>query len=284
MEAALHPTRALRRGWAILARSPVVLWLAALAVVSCERVADFLRDNLSRDFWLDLAEPYPFVTAGIPTWAMEVHVRLWAPGVVPLLLALLLVRSGAEAGAIRVHRQVILQGRSGPGALLEGARCAMRLFGFHMVGWGLILGSLSLACLPGAGIVFLGVRTGAPEMAGLGLATMVGLAGPVWLWVSLGLFLGSRAVVLEDLGPFAALERSFSLASGERAALLVFRLVCVTFKLLGIFLGLAGCIVGAMVTWPLFRAVSDAALSEAYMTGVRGRGSKWRLLLELGEE
>jgi uncharacterized membrane protein len=98
------------------------------------------------------------------------------------------------------------------------------------------------------------------------------------------LFLGSRVVVLEDLGPLAALERSFSLASGERAALLVFRLVCVTFKLLGVFLGLAGCVVGALVTWPLFRAVSDAALSEAFMTGVRGRGTRWGLLLELGEE
>ncbi len=284
MEAALHPTRALRRGWAILARSPVLLWLAALVVVFCERVADLLRDNLSRDFWLDLAEPYPFLTAGLPSWAMEVHVQLWAPGVIPLLLVLLFVRSGAEAGAILVHQRVLLRGRAGPGALLEGSRLALRLFGYHMVGWGLLLGSISLACLPGAGIVFLGVRTGAPEMAGLGLATMVGLAGPVWLWVSLGLFLGSRAVVLENLGPLGALERSFALASGERAALLVFRLVCVTFKLLGVLLGLAGCVLGAVVTWPLFRAVSDAALSEAYLTGIRGRGSRWRLLVELGEE
>ena len=81
----------------------------------------------------------------------------------------------------------------------------------------------------------------------------------------MGIYLGDRLVVLEGLGPVAALESSWDLARGNRTSLLIFRVVLVGAKILSVVFGLLLCGIGVLVTWPLGRAIAEAALSEAVM-------------------
>ena len=95
---------------------------------------------------------------------------------------------------------------------------------------------------------------------------MVVLIGaPVWVYVSMGVYLGDRLVVFEGLKAVDALEKSWGLARGNRTSLLIFRTVLWGAKVLSVVFGLLLCGVGVLLTWPLGRAITEAALSEAVL-------------------
>jgi hypothetical protein len=80
---------------------------------------------------------------------------------------------------------------------------------------------------------------------------------PTMIYVGIGLAFGDRAVVIDGLGPTAALDRSWSLAKGNRIQLFVFLFVTRLFWLVGILL----CCIGIVLT----RAIVDVGTTEAYM-------------------
>ena len=88
---------------------------------------------------------------------------------------------------------------------------------------------------------------------------------PVWIYVSMGIYLGDRLVVLKGLGAVEALEASWGIARGNRTSLLIFRVVLVGAKISLFLFGLLLCGVGVLLTWPLGKAIAEAALSEAVL-------------------
>jgi hypothetical protein len=181
---------------------------------------------------------------------------------VPLLLLFLWIRCWFDWRAMRAHRRILEEGSDTDGVLSGRLR---DLFAYRLIAWGLVLGALLLACLPGIGLVWVGGNSVSPEWALLGAVMLIVVGLPVWIYVSMGVYLGDRLVVLEGLTPVNALERSWGLAHGNRISLLIFRLVLVGTKIVSVLVGFLLCGVGVLLTWPLGKAIAEAALSEAVL-------------------
>lgn len=263
-ETAFHPTRSLRRGWYIVTEAPVVLWLLAAGVVVAEQIGESSRSGL----WTALSEglermlPQADARLAWQAWDPPEMAQIEVLAVVPLLLLLLWVRCWLDLRAIRAHRRILEEGSD------SGTQTAGRLrdlFRFRLMAWGLVLGSVLIACLPGLGFIWFGGSAISPVWVLLGVVLLLLFGIPVWIYVSMGIYLGDRLVVLEGLGPVAALESSWDLARGNRTSLLIFRVVLVGAKILSVVFGLLLCGIGVLVTWPLGRAIAEAALSEAVL-------------------
>ena len=242
----------------------MVLWLLTAGVVVAEQIGESSRSGL----WTALSD-------GLERMLPQADTRLawqaWDPpamaqgqvlAIVPLLLLLLWFRCWLDLRAIRAHRRILEEGAN------TGEESSGRLgdlFRFRLMAWGLVLGSLLIACLPGLGFIWFGGSAISPVWVLLGLVLLLLFGIPVWIYVSMGIYLGDRLVVLRGLGPVQALESSWSLARGNRTSLLIFRVVLVGAKLVSVVLGLLLCGVGVLVTWPLGRAIAEAALSEAVL-------------------
>jgi hypothetical protein len=265
----------------MLTESPVVLWLLAAGVVVLERLSVGLRDDLTRTVVVRLEEALPIARDRFAWQAWEVP-TLEARLLVlmgPLLLLFLLVRCGLDLRAIRAHRQILETGSWGS-SREEGPRL-LKLFQFRLLAWGLVLGSLSLAALPGLLVLWWGIESFSLAISLFGLFLILLFGLPVWAYVSLGIYTGDRLLIFEQLGPVDALESAWELARGNRMGLLVFRLVSLGYKVLGILSGLLLCGVGVLVTWPLSRAVAEAALSEAVLVSRGGdlNPPTWKMLV-----
>jgi membrane-anchored glycerophosphoryl diester phosphodiesterase (GDPDase) len=94
-------------------------------------------------------------------------------------------------------------------------------------------------------------------------------AVPTMIYVGIGLAFGDRAVVIDGLGPADALDRSWSLAKGNRVQLFVFLFVTTLFRLAGLLL----CCIGVVLT----RAIVDVGTTEAYMLATQSNTDAWVL-------
>jgi hypothetical protein len=282
VETAFHPTRALRRGWFVLTESPVLLWVLAVGVVLAERFAEGVWDRCGQALVGRLEGAMPGV--GSQRWAawepkpLEGEFLLW---VGPVLILLLAIRCGFDLRAFRAHQSLLQSGAREKGGEEHTETGWFELFQFRLIAWGLVLGGLVLAMLPGILVFGWAVRAVAPVLGLFGLFLMLLFGLPVWVYLSLGVYTGDRLMVYANLGPVQALEASWDLARGNRFSLLIFRLVSVVYKLAGIGFGLLLCGVGVLVTWPLAKAVSEAALSEAILVLREGEVSppSWKMLL-----
>jgi len=261
--------------------APVVLWLLGLGVVLLERGAQSLRVDL-RDTVVSRVEQalpiaqdhYAWQAWEAPTLQKDLLILMG-----PLLLVLLFVRCALDLRAISAHRSIL---ETGGGGRSQGSSVRIStLFQYRLLAWGLFLGSLMLAAVPGLLVLWWGVESYSPALSLFGFF-LLGLFGlPVAAYVSLGTYAGDRLLIYEQLEPVQALESSWELARGNRMALLVFRLVCLGYKIAGVLLGLLFCGVGVLLTWPLVKAVTEAALSEAVLVSREGElaPSHWRLLV-----
>ena len=263
-ETAFHPTRALRRGWYIVTEAPVVLWLLAVGVVVAEQVAESSRSGL----WTALTEglermlPQAESRLAWQAWDPPAMAQVDVLAIVPLLFLLLGFRCWLDLRAIRAHRRIL---EDGSDTEEQAAGSLRALFQFRVMAWGLVLGSLLIACLPGLAFIWFGGNAISPVWVLLGLVLLLFFGIPVWIYVSMGIYLGDRLVVLRGLSAVEALETSWGLARGNRTSLLIFRTVLVGAKLILVLLGLLLCGVGVLLTWPLGRAIAEAALSEAVL-------------------
>lgn len=282
VESAFHPTRALRRGWFVLTESPVLLWVLATGVVLAERFSESVWDQCGDAIFLRVEGVLP--QAGDRSWTawepspLRSEFLVW---VGPLLAVFLAIRCGLDLLAIRAHRRILETGLEEPVESEIPLIGWFSLFQFRLIAWGLVLGGLALALIPGGLVLWWGTNVLSPVLAIFGLFLMLLFGLPVWAYVSLGVYTGDRLMVYDNLQPIQALESAWDLARGNRLPLLVFRLVSVGYKLLGICLGLLLCGVGVLITWPMAKAVSEAALSEAMLVLHKGEVSpdSWKLLL-----
>ena len=191
-----------------------------------------------------------------------------------LQLAFWLAASFIKPGYLQMHQEVLTDGVSSPGRLFGGKEqfksMAMWKFLKGVIG----LGTGMVAMAPGGAIAIVGAiqENGTLFVVGVILGLLIGL--PAIVYVSLGLILGEHAVALEDMGPMDALERSWSLARGNRFSLLLFSFVT------GLFgsLGLLACCIGVIGT----KAMVDFGWTEAYLLATQEDWENWQFIQDEG--
>ena len=261
---AFDPGRALGHGFSSLGKAPLSILLGGFL---------FLLIALFPDFGLDEQQMRALMEATSPPQAFAV-LRDFLPGL--LIGAVLgfisfLVRCYLMVGWIRVHRHVLAERSENVALLFSGADGFGRLVSWEVLRGFVGLGTLLVALLPGSALLIAGGTIGGGVvMKFLGLLLLLLLPIPVMVYVSLGLWFGDRAVVLDGCSPTEALERSWELARGKRLQLFLFVLVV---ELLGLA-GLVACCIGVFVT----RAVADVATTEAYLAWTRPRPASPALL------
>ncbi|MCB9761353.1 MAG: hypothetical protein H6739_16040 [Alphaproteobacteria bacterium] len=200
--------------------------------------------------------------------------------VLVLAVAFFALRCWVHTGYIRLHKQVIETGEGDFGTLFSGGDLMANMALWKLLGGAISFGTIMVAALPGGVIALVGgvADIGALLPVGAGLAFI--LVVPVMIYVGLGLYLGNHAVVIEGLGPMAALERSWGMAKGNRVTLFVYSLVMGLFGFAAAIVGLLMCCIGVIVTGPAARAIVDVGLTEAFMlaTGGAEGAANWRLL------
>ncbi len=197
-------------------------------------------------------------------------------GAAVLLVAVWGFRSWLHPGYLRLHRALITKGEADFGVLFGGADALWRMLWWKGLATVVELGVTLLAALPGALLAAVGNAVGGPDplwtIPGAVLALL--LVVPVWLYVHLGLLLGTHAVALDGMAPGQALNHSWELARGNRIPLLVFVVVTGLFEALGIL----ACCVGMVLTG----AIVHLGLTEAYLLATRDDWEGYALVKELG--
>jgi uncharacterized membrane protein len=203
----------------------------------------------------------------------------------PFLILLAAIRALFDVISFRIHRDVITRGH--PSSNREGSgvtSLTLQLFVFYLLSFGAVIGAVVVAGAVGVGVTMSGISSASPGVVLFGMAVVAVSVVPAWIYVSFGLYLGSRIVVFEQVSAVEALERSWALAKGHRWPLIVFRLILSLFVVAGGVIGLAVCGVGILVSLPVVCAVASASLSEAFMLATDWESaSDWVLPIELGE-
>ena len=162
-------------------------------------------------------------------------------------------------GWLRVQARALdPAGREDVSLLFSGGDCFGRMLGWTTLSGTISLGIVLISLLCGlvAGGATLAV-TGASmtDLGGEGLAALAVGSGvsvlicvPSLLYVSLGMALGTHALVLENLGPMDALSRSWDLVAGHRTTLFFFLLVVGVVNLVGLMVCCVGAIPAGIVT------------------------------------
>ena len=287
LERAFNPSRSVRRGWAVWYRAPVLLTVIATVIIGLGIFADAMLRDLEIAAFSELINRLPAMPYGvtIPTISRGSFNPAFFVWIAPILVMLAAIMAILDVISFRIHWSVITLGR--PSSKREGLgvkRLALRLFGFYFLSFGAIVGSIVVAGALGLAVLLSGVSSASPGVAVFGLGVFVLSVIPAWIYVSFGLYLGSRVVVFEQVTVVEALERSWALAKGNRWPLIVFRLILSLFVLAGALVGLAVCGVGVLISLPVVCAVTSASLSEAFMLATHYNFTgDWQLPIELGE-
>ncbi len=288
LERAFNPSRSVRRGWAVWYRAPVLLTVIALLIIGLGLLADSLLREIEVAAVSELLTrlpslPYGLTLPSIGRGSISPAYILW---IVPVLILFSAIRALLDVISFRIHRAVIVRGH--PSSNRDGSgvvRLALQLFGFYLLSFGAVIGSVVVAGSVGVAITMSGVTSGSPGIALFGMSVAVISVIPVWIYVSLGLYLGSRIVVFGEANAIEALERSWSMSKGHRWPLIVFRLILSLFVVAGAVAGLAICGVGIMLSLPVVCAVASASLSEAFLLATEWeKACDWVLPSELGEQ
>lgn len=177
-------------------------------------------------------------------------------------IGIFLFRSWLEPGYLRLHRDLVITGAGEIGTLFGAKDVFLRVALWKLLSAVIGVGTVVVAVLPGAAL--LGAGYAMDESSGMMIAggVLMGVIGtPAFIYVELGLWMGSRAVALDGMAPMDALERSWSLARGNRIHLLIFYVVTAVFTALG----LVACCVGVFAT----RAITDVGTTRAFLVATR---------------
>jgi hypothetical protein len=177
------------------------------------------------------------------------------------VVIVVLFRAWLHTGYLRLRAEVLTTGSGGFGTLFGGADAFGSMLGYKVITWLIHTGIVLVALSPGIAVLIVGTVLELTVLALSGLALMVLLATPVSIYVWLGLRFGAHAVALDGVGALQALERSWSLARGNRLWMLLYMVVTGVIWLGGMCI----CCVGIFVT----RAVVDVSRTEAYLAATR---------------
>ncbi|MDP6933403.1 MAG: hypothetical protein QGG40_10835 [Myxococcota bacterium] len=253
---AFHASRALHHGLAALRAAPGALLLAVLLVTASEQGWTVRARQEGTAAGLGSVDPVHLVLlvgAGLLAGVGALLIRAWLQtGYLRVRACMLELPPEAPRSPILEHDRT--RWAEAPTRTLFGGRDRVRA----MTGWYLLAGSILLGAL-----VTGAVPGGALWLAGQAMGAWVALVGAVlmFVYVGLGLSLGSHAVVLDELQPTEALSRSWTMVTGNRLTLLGFLVIIGLFTLSGIVL--LG--VGILVT----RGVAAVAFTEAYLLSGR---------------
>ena len=179
-------------------------------------------------------------------------------------IGLWVFRSWILVGYHRLQGEVLIDGEGAVGTLFSGGDGLVRMLLWSLLSGIIGLGVAVVAATPGGALVAWGVlQDGAPDLflVGLGAAVIVALATPAAIYINLGLSLGSRAVALDHMSAFEALERSWELADGNRFHLLLFFVITWLPNLLGCMMFCIGIVVTD--------AIRSTAVTEGYLLCTR---------------
>ncbi len=184
-----------------------------------------------------------------------------------------------EPGTWRVGQRLTQDGASGLDTLFSGKDVWLSMMGYALIKGLIGLGVFMVTALPGAAIIGVAVAMadgGEPEVALLvagGLLIAV-IAVPVLLYVQLGLQLGNLFISLDECKAMDALDRSWTLAKGNRLQLLWFDIVTALVMLAGLMM----CCVGMIPA----RGIVFCATSNAFLLHTRDDYESFALVQELG--
>lgn len=189
-----------------------------------------------------------------------------------------------KVGWLRTHKQLIVTGSTDYGPLFSGGDRFFDMLIWRMLRGVIVLGTSTVAASPALAMVALGVKLEQPVLFALAAIVGVVLTTPALLYVGLGLLLGDHALVLEGLSPMEALERSWSLAEGNRVTLLVFALVMGVLNTVGAAMGVFIFCIGVLITGPLAVAITELGFTESFLIAVEGEeeARAWTLVFEAG--
>jgi hypothetical protein len=202
--------------------------------------------------------------------------------VLAVMVVFFLVRCFLRTGWIRLHDHVLRTGTQAFKPLFSGADRLSAMI-LHR----LLAGTFELvALLPlvgGAVLLVVGTtdRSVLTAVAGA-LVSILGVLVFAYVW--LGTSLGPWAVVLDGLGPVAALKRGWSLVRGNRLSLFLYFFLNAMFSLAAAMVGIVACCVGLVATLPGAQAMVDLSRTQAYLLATRGSSVRdyWRLFAPVG--
>jgi len=219
-----------------------------------------LLDGVQSDFPFDPKALTGPLSIAIQTLGMATFVAI----ALLAFVVLFVFRAWLVAGWIKLHRAILAEERGDFPTLFSGASHLVPMLLWTLLEGCILVGTAAIFVLPAIGLTF----WISPLIA---LPVAVGFGVPVMVYVVLGLSFGAHAVVLEDLGPVEAFRRSWELADGRRAHLLLFRFILALVRILATIVGLCVFCLGALVTGPIGLAVTELGFTEAYLLHVRPR-------------
>lgn len=266
---AFDPFRALRHGFAALQKEPASVIVAGLLLVVLDSCQGGGGNNVPSDMGSG---------SGMDETVAAVIAVMALIGCC-LGIFVLLAKSFVEPGAFRIGERLTIDGTSGLDPLFSGKDVWLSMLGYKVLSALITFGVFVVAALPGGlllGAAFALADGGDPNMplAVLGGLLMAVLVIPVAIYVGLGLALGSVIISLDRLTTMEALERSWSLAKGNRFQLFIFNLV----NGLVVFVGLLMCCVGMIPA----RGVVVCATANAYLLHTRDDFEDFELVKEQG--
>ncbi len=196
-----------------------------------------------------------------------------------LVLFATAIQAWLEPGWIKAQQAVLETGDAGVELLFSGGSHFAAMFQWKLLSMLIRFGVGVATTAPGGVLLALGVSQQSWALGGAGVALIVLLAGPATIWLSLGLMLGSHAVVLDDAGPREALERSWALAAGNRLTLFFVGFAYGVVSMVATVVGIMMLCIGVLFTAPAARAVTNLAITAGYLRATRGLevGESWAL-------
>lgn len=307
---AFDPGRAVRHGWEALKLAPAPLFVGALIMNFTQGGGGGFNNmgnlgDLGGDDW-DNGGYYDNYDFG-SDWDYKLEAALGAGGGMlqnftgssdfddPALIVGMLVgvmcffvlfmvifaaACWVKVGWIRLHEQVITDGEGTFGTLFGGKDRTVDMILWSLLKMCIVLATMLVSLAPGGLILGIGIGVEEEALAVVGGLLMLVLGLPVMWYVGYGLYLGDHALVLEGRGAMDALDRTWSLAKGNRIRLFLFNFVLQLVAMAATLVGLCLCIVGVIFTGPASRAVIDVGLTESFLMFTRGeeQAKTWKLV------
>lgn len=283
---AFNISRGLKNGWAAFKRAPVPLFLGGLLMQCTEGGSGGGGGNSSSSPWddggssggmdfdyrmelgdvlrADLAPlPDDLGLGGMGGLELGVMVGLVLLG---LFCGMLLVvfRAFLHTGYIRLHHRA-LESEGSFGDLLSGADRLVPMLLWKLLKGLVSIGAFVVSAVPGIGLIVFGLMQEQYAISVVGGVLILLISVPVVVYIGLGLSLGDHAVALDELGPTAALEKSWSLVRGNRLHLFLFLLVYGFARFASVFVGLLMLCIGVLFTVPTVRAITDIGFTQGYL-------------------
>jgi hypothetical protein len=177
----------------------------------------------------------------------------------------LLFRAFVHTGYIRQQSEALQGARTDFSPLLSGSDRVAAMVLWKLLRGGLMLGLFIASALPGLCVILFSVLQGPSSLMPAGFAVIALVSIPVLVYCGLGFSLGDHAVVLDEMSPTEALTHSWELVRGNRLHLFWFKFVYGLIQFMSFFVGLMMLCVGALITAPIARAVTDLGFTRGYL-------------------